>query len=190
MHFGMTGSLSYFNNSGEPMKHVHLLLRFDNNYSLAYRDPRKFGAIYLEEDIDEFLKLKNLGPDPLKNNYSFSSFKQAAGRKKETLKAFLMDQSLIAGIGNVYSDEILFDAGLHPEKPLNKLNEPVLKKLFSSMKRILKDSIKYESDSGRFPDDYLLNNRKKNSECPKCGGRIKMKTVAGRSCYFCQDHQK
>ncbi|MGE5812329.1 MAG: bifunctional DNA-formamidopyrimidine glycosylase/DNA-(apurinic or apyrimidinic site) lyase [Ignavibacteria bacterium] len=190
MHFGMTGSLSYFNNSDEPMKHIHLLLEFDNNYKLAYRDPRKFGAIYFEESKEDFLKRKNLGPDPMKGNYSLSIFKESAEGKKETLKAFLMDQTILAGIGNVYSDEILFDAGIYPQKPVNKLSETKLEELFSSMKKILKDAIKYEADAANFPDDYLLKHRKKNAECPKCGGKIRMNTIAGRSCYFCQNHQK
>ncbi|MGE5806457.1 MAG: DNA-formamidopyrimidine glycosylase, partial [Ignavibacteria bacterium] len=89
-----------------------------------------------------------------------------------------------------YSDEILFDAGIHPEKPVNKLSKIKLEELFSSMKKILKDAIQYEADAVNFPDDYLLKHRKKNAECPKCGGKIRMKTIAGRSCYFCQNHQK
>ncbi|HVO75186.1 MAG TPA: bifunctional DNA-formamidopyrimidine glycosylase/DNA-(apurinic or apyrimidinic site) lyase [Ignavibacteriaceae bacterium] len=190
MHFGMTGSLSYFNDSEGPMKHVHLLLTFQNNYKLAYRDPRTFGAIYFEENKEAFLKRKKLGPDPLKGNYSFSSFKKAAEGKKETLKAFLMDQTILAGIGNIYSDEILFDAGIHPEKPVNKLSKSKSKELFSSMKKVLRDSIKYEADASNFPDDYLLNYRKKNAECPKCGGKIKKITIAGRSSYFCPNHQR
>jgi len=190
MHFGMTGSLQNFNNSGEPMKHVHLLLEFDNGCRLAYRDPRKFGAIYFEDNVEDFLKRKKLGPDPLKNNYNFSGFKKAADGKKENLKAFLMDQSIIAGIGNVYSDEILFQLGIHPEKQINKLSKLKLKELFISMKKVLKESIKYESSGGKFPDDYLLNYRKNDSECPQCGGKIKMKTIAGRSSYFCINHQK
>jgi formamidopyrimidine-DNA glycosylase len=101
-----------------------------------------------------------------------------------------MDQSVIAGIGNLYSDEILFHCGVHPDRTLNKFSESKLKELFDSMKRILKDSVKYESAGSNFPDDYLLNNRKNNSGCPVCGGVIKMKTIAGRSSYFCKKHQK
>jgi formamidopyrimidine-DNA glycosylase len=190
MHFGMTGSLQDFNNSDESSKHIHLLLKFEDGYKLAYRDPRKFGAVYFEDNLEDFLKRKKLGPDPLKGNYSFSNFKEAAEGKKENLKAFLMDQSIIAGIGNIYSDEILFHCGIHPEKPINKLSESKLKDLFNSMKNILKESIKHETAGGKFPDDYLLNYRKNDSECPKCGGKVKMKTIAGRSSYFCINHQK
>ena len=100
-----------------------------------------------------------------------------------------MNQHVIAGIGNVYSDEILFQADVAPETGVDKLNEKELKKIFEKIKSILPEVIRIKN-KGDYPKGYLHDFRKEGEQCPKCGGEIVKATVGGRSAYYCRKHQQ
>jgi len=189
-HFGMTGSLKYFKNKDDSPRYVRFLINFANGNQLAYNDPRKFGSIHFVKNADEFIKRKNLGVDPFNKNFKYSDFKKLLKKKKGTIKSIFMDQKILAGIGNIYSDEIFFQCSVYPGKGMTEISEQKLKEMFNTMKRVLKKAVAYKVDPENFPDNYLLFYRKNNSDCPKCGGKIKRKTIAGRSSYFCSKHQK
>ena len=108
LHFGMTGWLEYLKRDEETPKTTRVLFRFANNRRLAFDDQRKFGEIELIEDVDEFPQTRGLGPDAL--DISLSQFKAIVGKRRRAVKAILLNQRLIAGIGNLYADEILFRA--------------------------------------------------------------------------------
>ena len=111
LHFGMTGSLEYLDQHQEIPKTARVIFCFANN-RLAFDDQRKFGEIELIEDVDEFVETRSLGPDALE--ISFSQFKAIMQKHRGAVKAILLNQRLIAGIGNLYADEILFRARMHP----------------------------------------------------------------------------
>jgi formamidopyrimidine-DNA glycosylase len=114
-----------------------------------------------------------------------SSFKQALSATRASIKSALMDQQRIAGIGNIYSDEILFQAGVRPKNPASQLDESSLKALFRAMKEVHSTAIECRADPGRFPEDYLIPHRRGDRICPKCSGGIKTAKISGRTAYFC-----
>ena len=190
MHFGMTGFLKYYKDESEAPGHTRLLINFSNGYHLAYDCSRKLGKIDIVDNIDSFIEKKKLGADPLEDNLSSKRFKKLISKRTGTVKSFLMNQKIIAGIGNVYSDEILFQAGIHPASLLNKLKKADIKNLYKKMNTVLKKAISANADPEKLGSKYLLPNRENETMCPKCSGKIKKKTIAGRSSYFCSKHQK
>jgi formamidopyrimidine-DNA glycosylase len=189
-HFGMTGSLEYSGKGGEPPAYTRLLLVFPKGDSLAYSDPRKLGRIYWTGTTEEFISGKRLGPDALSPGLEPDEFRKILSGRKGGVKSVLMDQHVIAGIGNVYSDEILFQALIHPEKRIPELDNKSLKRLFITMKKVLNESSDRHASSGKFPGHYLIPLRKKDRKCPRCGTRLQHGTYGGRSSWFCPGCQK
>lgn len=190
MHFGMTGKLKYFKDQNEEPEHTRLLLSFKNGYYLAYDNQRKLGKLNLVENLDEYLKNKKLGPDVLNSDFDFNKFKQSAKGKKSMIKSFLMNQKIMSGIGNIYSDEILFQAKIHPKTKVNALDKNRLKKLFNIIKDVMQRSIDSRADPDKLPNSFIIPHRKKREKCPRCGGKIDKITVSGRSAYYCPNCQK
>jgi len=182
-------------------KYLRIIFFLNNGFQLALSDLRRFGKVMLvgDKEIENLKEIKKLGPEPLEIN--FDQFKKLFIRKKGRLKPVLMDPFFIAGIGNIYSDEILWDAGYHPFKRIEKLKEKDLKKIFSSIRKVLKKAIKYQGDS---MDDYRLPSGEKgryqniqnayqqtSKKCKKKdGGIIQRLRIAGRSAHFCPKHQR
>ena len=139
LHFGMTGSLQYFKREERAPRHTRVLFAFANGHRLAFEDQRKFGEVGLLKDIDEFLKKRGLGPDAL--DISRSQFKERFRKHRGAVKTILLNQKLIAGIGNIYADEILFRARIHPATQVSALKEKTVTKLFRAARNILKKAI-------------------------------------------------
>jgi formamidopyrimidine-DNA glycosylase len=188
LHFGMTGSLEYLKRDEEVPKTARVLFNFANNRRLAFDDQRKFGEIELIEDVDEFLQRRGLGPDALK--ISFSQFKAIVGKHRGALKAILLNQQLIAGIGNLYADEILFRARMHQATEAAKLGDKNLARLFRATRHVLEKAIALKTDFNRLPKSWLLQHRGKRGRCPRCGRALKSATVGGRTTWFCAHCQR
>src|SRR3990167_7700444 len=213
VHMKMTGHL-LFNNKD---KFVHVIFTLSNprhggaskNY-LAFSDMRKFGKITLldTKTAHETRHLKNIGPEPLDKNFTPEKLEERLKRKpSEKIKTVLMDQSIVAGIGNIYSDEILWQAGVHPERKVLTLlrrgsKGQEIKLIFKAMQKILTKSIKAGGDSmsdyrnlsggkGKF-QFYHKAYRQTGEKCRKrnCGGTIQRKMINNRSAHFCSVHQK
>jgi formamidopyrimidine-DNA glycosylase len=190
MHFGMTGFLSYFKNPEDASKHIRVQINFTNGYHLGYDCARKLGRIDLVDDYNEFIKRKKLGVDPIRENINYQTFKEIVDGRKGTAKSVLMNQEIFAGVGNIYSDEILFQAKINPNSSFEKLKEKDLKEIFNKMKDILKKAISKDADPGKLPDSFLLHYRRPGKDCPVCSGKIKKSTIGGRSSYYCSKHQR
>jgi formamidopyrimidine-DNA glycosylase len=188
MHFGMTGNLKYFKDTQDDPKHDRLLISFKNGFHLAFDCQRKFGRVATTSAIEDFVKRKKLGKDALA--FDFDSFKDTMRKKRGTAKYTLMNQRAIAGIGNLYSDEIMFQTGVHPKTKVADLDDETLKALFNNMRRILRTAIRNKAHFNKLPKDYLIPNRLKGAECPRCGAKIQTLKVSGRTAYFCSKHQK
>lgn len=189
-HFGMTGFLKYFRAMDKEPAHDRLLIGFSNGYHLAYDSQRKLGEINITADIDGFIKKKKAGPDPLDPSFDFAVFKKALARTRARVKSALMNQQLLAGIGNIYSDEILFQAGVNPNTKVDQLNTETLKKLFNAIKSVLQTAVKFRAKPEEFPDSYLLHYRHSDGKCPECDGQIKHFKISGRTAYYCPTCQK
>lgn len=180
----------------DPMnRFLHLIFFLENGDMVALSDLRKFSKVIFDskEKINSLPEIKKLGPDAI--NVDFKEFKTKIKSKKGKIKQILMNQEVISGIGNIYSDEILFDAKIYPFKNTTDLKEDELKKIFNSTKKILELAIKLKGES--FSDYRIPNGRKGNfdnkrkvyrkegKKCPECRGKIKREKVGGRSAHFC-----
>jgi formamidopyrimidine-DNA glycosylase len=188
LHFGMTGSLHYFKHQEQAPKHTRVLFVFANAHCLAFEDQRKFGEIGLIEDVNEFLKKRALGPDAL--DITLSQLREIFGKHRGAVKTILLNQKLIAGIGNIYADEILFRARIHPATQASALKDKTVSKLFRAGRDILKKAIEAKADMDRMPKSWLLPHRGKGGKCPRCGRELKSATIGGRTAWFCAHCQK
>lgn len=181
---------------------LHVIFLFDNKWQLALSDMRKFAKIELwnSKELEGSEYFSSLGPEPLGKSFDFKTFKSRLPAKGK-IKTALMDQKNIAGIGNIYSDEILWKAKIHPLRETFSLSEKELKEIYKAIKPVLASSIKLEGDS--FSDYRLIDGKKghyqdiqkvygrENLFCKrKDGGIIKRLKVGGRSAHFCPKCQK
>jgi formamidopyrimidine-DNA glycosylase len=188
LHFGMTGSLEYLSHDEVAPKTARVLFKFADNCRLAFDDQRKFGEIGLVTDVDEFLQTRCLGPDALE--ISSAQFKATFGKHRGAVKVILLNQQLIAGIGNLYADEILFRARMDPATETARLSDKDLRRLFRSTHYVLEKAIALKTDFNRLPKSWLLPHRGKRGRCPRCGRALKSATIGGRTSWFCAHCQK
>lgn len=201
-HLRMTGQYYYSKPDAPYLKHTHLVFALDNNYQLRYVDIRQFGTMYLlrPEEFKIVRGLRDLGPEPLDSNFTLNCFCHLLEGKKSILKHLLLDQTFVAGIGNIYADEILFDAGLHPERTANSLTMEEKKALYNSMRKMLRLGIENRGTSFRNYVDgdgrtgsfqELLRVYGRGGEaCLKCGRPLTKRKIAGRSSCYCTYCQK
>ncbi|HKB89209.1 MAG TPA: DNA-formamidopyrimidine glycosylase family protein [Opitutaceae bacterium] len=188
LHFGMTGSLQYFKNDEQAPRYARVLFVFANNHRLAFDDQRQFGQIGLLRDVDEFLKERELGPDA--PDLGLGEFRKIVGKHRGAVKSVLMNQRLISGIGNIYADEILFRARIHPATQIARLNDTALTKLFRATHYVLERAITARANTNQIPKSWLLPHRRKGRKCPRCGRRLESATIGGRTAWFCPHCQK
>jgi formamidopyrimidine-DNA glycosylase len=187
-HFGMTGSFEYFKNAKE-LKHARIVFELDNGYRLAFVCPRMFGKAGVVNDTESFIKSKDLGPDAME--LSQRQFFDVLQDRRGTVKSVLMNQSVMAGIGNIYSDEILFQSRIHPASDMKKFGDGQIKNLYENMQKVVKRAIEVKADPSKLGSEYLLSERKEGSECPgQCGGKIRKSQIASRSSYYCPSCQE
>jgi len=187
VHFGMTGRMDFFQHD-DFHKHAQLTLTFDNGGKLSFICPRKFGKLFLTENIENFRKEKKLGPHA--TEVSEVEFIELFSNKKGNVKTALMDQAFIAGLGNLYVDEMLFQTGIHPKSKCENLSDKDLKAMFKKMNIILETVTKSKTEGENIPDSYLRGHRDAGGECPNGKGKIEMIKIGGRSTYFCPDCQE
>jgi len=186
-HFGMTGFFKYFKNEQQKPSHTRVLFNFANGYHLAYDNQRMLGKVELAKDAGDFVRKNDLGEDA--RDISLFAFQNRFQGRRGSIKTSLMNQSLIAGIGNIYSDEILFQTKIHPKTPIKKLDEAQIKKIHLNMNKVLDTAIEKKVDPDKFPADWLIPYRGKEDTCPRCGGQIKKIKVNNRGTYFCSKCQ-
>jgi formamidopyrimidine-DNA glycosylase len=192
---------------------IRFILFLNNGRMLGLSDLRRFAKVLLIDTgkVIESKEIKKLGPEPLGKDFSFERFKQIICKKRAAkgeprqrrgkIKPALMDQTVIAGIGNIYSDEILWYAKIHPLRPIEKLKEQELKKIYQAIKKVLLMAIEAEGDS--MQDYRRLSGELGNyqyqqkayqmtgKKCPRNdGGIIKRIKIGGRSAHFCPKCQK
>lgn len=188
MHFGMTGEPVYFRDRNKTPEHTRLLISFDNENWLAFDCQRRLGNVAVTPGVDAFIQRKNLGPDALA--ISWTQFRQRFRPKRGMLKPALMDQHTVAGIGNIYADEIVFQLGLHPETSVDVLHHATLRDIYEIMGDILQTAIDRGAQVDALPDGYLAPHRREGEDCPRCGTPLQHIRVSGRSSYVCPHHQR
>ncbi len=193
VHLRMTGTLRVVSTGTWPGKHVHVVLRLDRDEELRYLDPRKFGRMWLVRDPTPILA--GLGPEPLSRQFTGRFLATALARRRAPIKAVLLDQAVAAGVGNIYADEALFDARLHPRRPAHQLAAQDCVRLCRSIRRLLRTGIAYRGSfissyappsgvPGRFQAQHKVF-RRTGEPCVRCGTPIERIVVAQRSTHFC-----
>jgi formamidopyrimidine-DNA glycosylase len=194
LHFGMNGSLKHFKDLDDDPAYDRVRIDFANGHHLAYINPRQIGRIALTDDVDQFIARERLGPDALDRRLGLVAFRKVIGGRRRDIKSILMDQTVIAGIGNIYSDEILFQARLHPRTRADRLDAPAMTRLYCTVKKVLKTAISRgagaELRSERHPASFLLRQRRQGGLCPHCHGQIATIKFSGRTAYYCPRCQR
>lgn len=186
---------------------IHFIWFLSNKHQLALCDMRKFAKVLIwpTSQLKNLTDIKNIGPDPMGKNFNLKKFKEIiqnkTSKKKEMVKNFLMDQTAIAGIGNIYSDEILWRAGVHPRKLVSELSEKELGQIYDSIRPVLKKAVRARGSSyidyrdafgakGKYQNMRYAYQRTGEPCKKKDNGIIKKIKIGGRSAHFCPVHQK
>jgi formamidopyrimidine-DNA glycosylase len=186
LHLGLTGRLVYLESGEQEPRHTRLLISFENGNRLAFDDPRIFGEVGLAKSPEAFLEERKIGPDALQLDRE--GFLKIMSGRKGLIKPALLNQSLIAGLGNLYADEALFQAGICPKTW--GLDDMQLEVLFSSIQEVLRTALSTNADLEKLPDSYLLPHRYPGGMCPRDGTLLMHEKIGGRTSYFCPVHQK
>jgi formamidopyrimidine-DNA glycosylase len=202
IHLGMSGQLIRTKGTRDTMaKHTHVVITFTQGGQLRFIDPRTFGEMFVT-DLDvvekEVSELAHLGLDPLDAPMSWDQFGRLVASKHQKLKPLLMDQKFLAGIGNIYSDEILWGAGLRWDRMSDSLSPEEVRRLYRSMVEILQDAVKYRGSSladeqyvdlygkpGEFQEHHKVYARE-GEACRRCRKPLVRQRVGGRSTFFCE----
>jgi formamidopyrimidine-DNA glycosylase len=190
IHFGMSGDLYWYHDDAEQPRFARVVFVFENDGRLAYDDMRLFGVVDVTPDPDTFIAEHRLGPDPLDPDFRLPVFRRIVARRRGAVKSLLLSQDIIAGMGNLYVDETLYRASIHPRRAVDKLSDAEVKSIFTCMRAILKEAIAFKSRGGDYPGRWLVSHREEGDTCPICRGTIQRTVVFGRTTYFCGTHQR
>jgi formamidopyrimidine-DNA glycosylase len=187
LHFGMTGLLAWSQNDTERHPHDRLIFLCERG-ELRYNNMRRFGGVWLARDPAERDRVTGpLGPDAA--TITRDKFEQLLANRRGGAKAALMDQRLLAGVGNLLSDEILWRARIHPEAPVAKLSAARRRRLYDALRAAVTESMRY----GRVPHGRRWLTRVRDERaaaCPRCGTALRRATVAGRTASWCPRCQR
>ncbi len=198
-HLGMSGRFYMIKPEEEITEpHVHVIVYLDNQNRLLYQDARRFGGVWLAQDLTALFD--HMGLEPLAPEFSAQYLYDITRNRKIAIKSLLLDQHLIAGIGNIYADESLFRAGIRPDKSAGSLTSDETKRLCKAVKDVLKNSIKERGTTFRdFRDGYnntgnfqnfLQVYGKTNEKCPACDTILIRQVIGGRSTHYCSNCQQ
>ncbi len=187
-HFGMTGEPGYFHIEKDPPDYSRFVITFEDNHALACISRRKLGKIDIVKDITTFIKDHEIGEDAM--SIDRESFRDVMSRKRGSIKNALMNQKTIAGLGNIYTDEILFQEKIHPKTPVSSLQDKSLGSLYTTMKNVCHTAIRGQAKLENMPEPTLLTRRSPGERCPVCDSPIQKITVNNRGTYFCPECQK
>lgn len=198
IHLKMSGSLLVAKASTEPPKYTRAIINLDNDTSIFFRDPRKFGAMWLVEKPDTIVG--KLGPEPFESGFTPEFLAQHLAGRSAPIKALLCDQNFIAGVGNMYADEALFAAKIHPLRSGASLTQEEIKRLYSAIRSVLRSGIKnkgasivnyYRPDGklGTAHSEFKVAHQG-GKPCPNCGTSIQRIAVRNRGTYFCPKCQR
>jgi formamidopyrimidine-DNA glycosylase len=203
IHLGMSGQLIRTKASAPLVNHTHVVLHFVTGGHLRYIDPRSFGEMFVTEPraLGEVKELQNLGIDPLEQALTWQWFSNTLTERKVKMKALLMDQKFICGLGNIYSDEILFNAGIRFDRQSDTLSSQEVRRLYRAIQEILQDAIRFRgtsADDEQYRDIfgkvgeyqiYLRVYQREGQACRRCRTPIQRTRWSNRSTYYCPQCQ-
>ncbi len=201
IHLRMTGQVGIEQAGAPPLQFEHLALELDDGSELRFADQRKFGRVlHLDPDAARTLEAR-FGPEPLESGFTAAWLERALARRPGKLKSVLLDQDVVAGLGNIYADEALFRARLHPERPANGLSSEEIRRLHRALRAVLGEGIthrgttfsSYRDASGREGENQRnlrVYGKGGRGDCPRCGYPLARTVVGGRGTSFCPRCQR
>ena len=193
IHLKMTGALLLNPSESGLDKYIRAIIHLDKCTNLYFRDPRKFGAMWLVKDASEVVG--RLGPEPLETDFTPQVLAQRLSNRTAPIKALLCDQPFVAGVGNMYADEALFAAGIHPLRPGGSLSRDEVEHLYHAIRQVLLSAIDkkgasvdtyFRPDGARGTAHFQFKVAHRGGEpCPVCGTPIQRLPVRSRGSYFC-----
>ncbi|MFC4075742.1 DNA-formamidopyrimidine glycosylase [Salinithrix halophila] len=201
-HMRMEGKYRVTSWEAPVEKHTHVQFHFTDGTELRYRDVRQFGTMHLYPLGEELNRppLMKLGPEPLSETFTLEGFQQAMAGRRTSIKALLLNQEFLSGLGNIYVDEVLFASGIHPDRRVETLAEEEVKRLFDSIRSVLMKAVEAGGSSvrsyvngmgemGMFQLQIQVYGRKEEP-CHRCGHPIERIVVAGRGTHLCPRCQR
>jgi formamidopyrimidine-DNA glycosylase len=201
LHLGMSGNLRLVPATTPPEKHDHLDIVLETGLALRFTDPRRFGlALWIGEEPLNHPLLMGLGPEPLEEGFTRDYLFQVSRGRGVAVKQFIMDSHIVAGVGNIYANEALFRAGIHPEKKAGTISLRRCQQLAQAIREVLSEAVEAGGttlrdfrDGNRKPGYFALSldvYGRGGEPCHKCGAAIQVTRQGGRSTYFCKACQR
>ena len=203
VHFGMSGQFIRGTKRQAPPQHTHVVLEFQQGGDLRFIDPRTFGELFVSsaDDLGKVKELAHIAIDPLEDTFTWPQFSDVLAQRKAKLKPLLMDQKFIAGLGNIYSDEVLWAAGLRFDRMSDTMSSQEVRRLYRGLQEVLQDSIRYRGTTlgdeayvdlfgkpGEFQNELKVYGRR-GLPCPRCRTPIEAVSLSGRNTYYCPQCQ-
>ncbi len=198
-HFGMSGRFVRGTKRMEVARHTHVVMHFARGGDLRYVDPRALGRLFVvpEEDLSGLKELSKVGIDPLEHAFTWPQFSEKLAVRKQKLKTLLMDQEFVSGLGNIYSDEVLFQAGLRYDRKSDDLSAQEVRRLYRAIQEVVQESIRYRGTTlddeayvdlygkpGEYQEELRVYGRK-GLPCRRCRSEVRVVKISNRGSYFC-----
>jgi formamidopyrimidine-DNA glycosylase len=203
VHFGMSGQFVRGNKRAALPTHTHVVITFQQGGDLRFIDPRTFGEMFVTaaDELGKVKELQHIAIDPLDHVFTWNAFGAALAERAAKMKQLLMDQKFISGLGNIYSDEVLFAAGLRHDRMSNSLSSQEVRRLYRAMQEVLQEAIRFRGTSledeayvdlfgklGEFQNELKVYGRA-GLPCRRCRTPIEAVKISGRNAYFCPQCQ-
>jgi formamidopyrimidine-DNA glycosylase len=203
VHFGMSGRFLRGTKRQSLPQHTHVVMEFQQGGDLRYVDPRTFGEMFVTtvDGLGKVRELDHIAIDPLEDTFTWQEFSYEMARRAAKLKPLLMDQKFVSGLGNIYSDEVLFAAGLRYDRMSDSLSAQEVRRLYRAMREVVQDSIRFRGTTlsdeayvdlfgkpGEFQSELKVYGRK-GLPCRRCRTPIDVVKLGGRNSYFCPQCQ-
>lgn len=201
IHLGMSGSLRICRADDDPRKHDHVDIVLDNYQCIRFNDPRRFGVFtWWDEPADQHPLLRELGPEPLTDEFSGTYLHTRSRGRKGAVKNFIMDGKIVVGVGNIYASEALFMAGIHPSRAAGRISATRYDALSSAIRDVLgrairrggttlRDFLNSDGNPGYFAQELLAYDRE-GQPCFRCETPIRKKVIGQRSSFYCPSCQR
>lgn len=200
LHLGMSGSLRIADPAEPPGAHDHVDIVAANGKALRFRDPRRFGSLLWTQDPETHPLLKDLGPEPLGDTFDGEYLHRRARGRRVAIKSFIMNAQVVAGVGNIYANEALFDAGIHPKRRADRISLPRMERLAAAIREVLMRAIEAggttlrdfhngEGEPGYFSQELRVYGREEGT-CPVCALPLAVAVVGQRSTFYCRRCQR
>jgi len=200
LHLGMSGSVRIIDHDEPAGKHDHVDICFESGKALRFRDPRRFGSLLWTKDPQNHELLRDLGPEPLSDVFDGNYLLRKSRGRKVSIKQFIMNATVVVGVGNIYASEALFRSGIHPKRKAGRVSAARISNLASAIKSVLEQAIKAggttlrdfhggDGEPGYFKQQLDVYDRA-GLPCRKCSERISAIVLGQRSTYYCKQCQR